>query len=114
MNAFSNFQTLMGLAPLFIDAEVGRLANDTVVLTYSKGFDAASIPATTDFTIAGTAQTITDVEFWGNEVRLVMSAALLNTDVLTVSYTKGTNPLRDSSIKESVDLVTESIVNNII
>lgn len=109
----SNFQTLIGLAPFFIDAEVGLLANNIIVLNYSKSPDPASEPATTDFTVAGTIQTITDVIFWGNEVRLVMSADLLNTDTLTVSYTKGANPLRDTSNKESVNLVTESVTNNI-
>jgi len=63
--------------------------------------------------VAGTAQTITDIIFWGNDVRLVMSAVLLNTDTLTVSYTKGANPLQDTSKKESVNLVTEPVTNNI-
>ena len=109
----SNFQTLTGRAPVFQDAEVGRLANDIIVLRYGKSCDPASVPATSDFSVAGTVQTITTVTFINNEVRLTMSLALLNTDVLTVSYTKGVNPLKDTSQNESSNLVTESVVNNI-
>jgi len=109
----TNFQTLTGRAPVFLDAEVGRVASDIVVLRYNKSCDPVSEPATTDFAVAGTVQTITDVTFIENTVRLTMSAVLLSTDTLTVSYTKGINPLRDTSINESVNLVTEPVINNI-
>ena len=109
----TNFQTLTGKAPVFLDAEVGRVAINIIVLRYNKSPDPASEPATTDFAVAGTSETITDVTFIGNTVRLTMSDDLLSTDTLTVSYTKGSNPLQDTSQNESVNLVTESVTNNI-
>jgi hypothetical protein len=109
----TNFQTLTGRAPVFLDAEVGLIADDIIVLRYGKSPDPASEPATTDFAVAGTSETITTVTFIGNTVRLTMSSDLLSSDTLTVSYTAGSNPLRDTSINESVDLVTESVTNNI-
>lgn len=109
----TNFQTLTGKAPLFLDAEVGRVADDIIVLRYSKSPDPASEPATTDFSVAGTSETITAVTFIGNTVRLTMSDDLLSSDTLTVSYTQGANPLQDTSINESEDLTTESVTNNI-
>ena len=109
----TNFQTLTGRAPVFLGAEVGNIADDTVVLTYNKSPDPASKPATGDFAVAGTVQTITAVTYIGNTIRLTMSASLLNTDVLTVSYTQGSNPIQDTSKNESLDLTTESVTNNI-
>ena len=109
----TNFQTLTGRAPVFVSAEVGNIADDTVVLTYNKSPDPTSKPATGDFAVAGTAQTITAVDFINNTVRLTMSANLLNTDVLTVSYTAGVDPLMDTSKNESLDLTTESVTNNV-
>ena len=109
----SNFQTIMGKAHLFLRAETGLLADDIVVLVYNQTLSQDSIPATGDFAVAGTGQTISDVGIFGSTVRITMTADLLTSDVLTVSYTKGSNPIQDSSVNESVDLVTESVVNHI-
>ena len=109
----TNFQTLTGLAPVYLRSEVGNVADDTIVLTYNKTLNYDSVPATTDFAVAGTSETITAVDIYGSEIFLTMSNDLLSTDTLTVSYTKGSNPIQDSSINESVNLVTESVINNI-
>lgn len=113
MAFISNYQTLTGVAPVFQWAEVGNVAADIIVLKYGKNPDPASVPGTGDFTIAGTAETITDVTMVGDIIQLTMTGNLIDTDVLTVSYTKGSNPIQDTSGNESVNLVTESIVNNI-
>lgn len=109
----TNFQTLTGLAPVYLRSEVGNVVDDTIVLTYNKTLNYDSVPATGDFTVAGTLETITAVNIYGSEIHLTMSNDLSDSDTLTVSYTKGSNPIQDSSINESIDLVTESVVNNI-
>ena len=113
MPIISNFQTLTGKAPVYLKSEVGLVTAAIIVLTYNKTLDYSSVPATTDFSVAGTLETITALNIYGSTIYLTMSANLSHTDVLTVSYTKGTNPVQDSSVNESVDLVNESVTNNI-
>ena len=113
MAIITNFQTLTGRAPVFQDAEVGRVANNIIVLRYNKACDPSITPATTDFSVSGTVQTVSSIDFVGNTVRLTMSAALQNTDVLAVSYTPGINKLQDTSGNLAVALSSESVTNNI-
>lgn len=108
----TNFQTLTGVAPFLIGAEVGLVASNTVVLTYSKSCDPSSVPATGDFAVSGTVQTISTVTFYYNQVRLTMSGDLLSTDTLAVSYTPGTNKLKDTSNNLAVALSSEPVTNN--
>jgi len=107
----SNFQTIMGKAPTYLHSSVGLVGDGIIVLTYNKSLNPDSIPATGDFSVAGTAATITEVTIHGPNIRLAMSSDIVPTDVLTISYTKGANPIQDSSVRESVNLVTESISN---
>ena len=107
----TNFPTLTGLAPVYLRSEVGNVADNVIVLTYNKTLNYNSVPATTDFAVAGTYETIISVNIYGSEIFLTMSGNLISSDILTISYTKGSNPIQDSSINQSVNLVTKSIVN---
>lgn len=109
----TNFQTLTGKAPVFLKAEVGLVTSAIVVLTYNKTLSYDSVPATMDFSVGGTLETITALNIYGSTIYLTMSGNLQLTDVLTVSYTKGVNPIQDSSVNESVNLVNKPVVNNI-
>ena len=85
-------------APVLQTATVENAAPADIVLTYDESLDEASVPATTDFTIGGTdagGRTVTNVAVSETTVILTMSAAIVETNVITISYTAGANPIRD-------------------
>jgi len=113
MTPISNFQIITGKAPVFLYAEVGNVAADKVIVAFNKTVWPGSEADKADFAVAGTSETISTLTLDNHNIILTMSGNLLNTDVLTVSYTQGSNPVQDSSGNESVDLVTEPVINNI-
>ena len=106
-----NFQTLTGKAPVFLKAEVGLIGDDIIVVIHNKSISPDYIPVTGDFAVAGTAETISSLAIKGHAIWLTMSGDILPSDTLTVSYTKGSTPIQDSSRNESENIVTESVVN---
>ena len=85
-----------------------------LVVTFSEALDTASVPATTDFTVsvAGTDQTPTNVEVSGSAVTLTLSTAATAGQTVTVSYTKGTNPIQDLAGNDAAALSSQSVTNN--
>lgn len=75
------------------------VAEPTIIArSYDENLDPASVPATSDFTLAGTlatSKTITGVAIAGNIVKLTCSSAFAPGDQPIISYTPGTNKLRD-------------------
>ena len=85
----------------------------TLVLTYNEPLDTTSVPAAGDFVVrvSGSARGVSTVAVSGEAVTLTLASAVDNSDTVTVSYTGGTNPIRDIARNEAAGL-TGRAVNN--
>ncbi len=88
----------------------------TLTLTYNEALDELSVPAITDYTVnvnSSPATIITDgVTVDGSTVVITLDTAVVLTDVVTITYVKGVDPLRDTSGNEAPEFTDYSVVNN--
>lgn len=102
------------LAPPFWKAVLEDATPTKLKIYYDRWFDDLNTdPVVGDFAVSG-GRTIDSLTVIGGIVELTVNTAYQGTDEVTVSYTKGTNPLADANGNESVNLVTEDVINNII
>ena len=99
-----------GVVPSLTDAEV---TDDELTLTYSEGLDSDPKPATDDFTVtAGSeAGSVTAVAVSNSKVTLTLASAVAPDQTVTVSYTPGTNPIRDLGQNPAITLANQSVTN---
>ena len=102
-----------------LDTTVPTLSSATVdgtslKLNYNEALDTTSTPATTDFTVsvAGTDQTPTGVAVAGETVTLTLGTAATQGQTVTVTYTKGTNPIQDLAGNDAANLSSQSVTNS--
>lgn len=100
-------------APVLSSAVVDNAAPSKVVLTYNEALDTGSVPAVGDF-VTSPAKTISSVTVSGSKVTVTTSTNFLSTDTITVSYTKGTDPIQDIEGNDAVNLSSQAVTNNII
>ena len=104
---------------LDVDDAAPALSSATVngtrlTLTYDEALDGNSTPASGDFTVSGgdQARTVTRVSVSGSTVLLVLNAAAEHLEAgIQVSYTPGTNPIRDVPGNQAVGLSREPVTN---
>ena len=117
VHAFDNFQveTVSDLAgPKLVGGAVMQTRillprRATVVLYFDEALDPGSVPATGDFTVktppnAANAATVSSVAVEGTAVALTVNAVAPEGDKFQVSYTAGTNPIRDFAHNEAADI----------
>jgi uncharacterized repeat protein (TIGR02059 family) len=113
--AVTNNSTDDQTAPTLSSAAV---ASDglSLVLTYSEALDTGSVPAAGDFTLGNFFRsTISSVGVSGSAVTLTFGAAVGSIETsLTVSYTPGTNKIRDASSNHNLaaSLSSQAVTNN--
>lgn len=100
-------------APEFQSASVEDAAKDVIVLVYDEDLNAAIVPATTDFAVSG-GKAVTDVSIVDDTVELTVNSEYEAGDVITVSYTPGSNKLQDADGNLCVSLSSESVTNNVV
>ena len=86
-----------------------------LILTWDETLHDDSDPVEEDFavTVAGSARSVTGfVYFDDSAVRLVLASAVRAGETVTVSYTKGTNPLKDLASNEAPALTDHAVKNN--
>ena len=86
----------------------------TLTLTYDEPLDRSSTPAAGDFTVSGgdAARTVSNVAVSGSAVVLTLDAGAEHLEAgILVSYTPGTNPIRDVPGNEAEALSRESVTN---
>ncbi len=90
-----------------------KIKGDTVTLVYNTNLDGSSVPDTTDFVLSadGTPKTISHVDVSGTTVTLTLAAAVSPLNTITLSYTSGINPLRDSSFNTAQNFSELSVPN---
>ena len=112
-------QGLFILRPNLVDGIDPALASAAVngavlTLTYGEALDGSSIPATGDFTItvAGSERMVTHVSVSGRVVTLTLNPAVEHGDTgIRVSYSPGTNPIRDLVGNEAGALTDQEVDN---
>lgn len=99
-------------APTLSSATVEDANKDKIVLTYNESLDTGSVPATGDFSVSG-GKSVSSVAIAGAVVTLTVSSAYAYGNTITVSYTKGSNPIQDASGNNAGNLSSQSVTNNI-
>ena len=96
-------------------ASGGAVVNGTTLtLTWDEPLDGSSIPASGDFTVAGgdRVRTVTRVRVSGSTVTLTLDAGAEHEEAgIRVSYTPGTNPIRDVPGNQAEALSRQSVRN---
>ena len=82
-----------------------------LVLTYDEALDTGSVPATSAFTVSGTGRTVSNVAVSGSAVTLTVSPAVAAGETVTVSYTKGSNPIQDAVGNDAGNLSNRAVTN---
>ena len=85
-----------------------------LVLTWDETLRDDSGPAAGDFavTVAGSSRSVSGVAVAGSAVRLTLASAVTAGQTVTVSYTKGTNPLKDLASNDAPGLTDQAVTNN--
>jgi uncharacterized repeat protein (TIGR02059 family) len=121
-DAAGNTSAASSTSNVTIDTVAPALSTATVngtslVLTYTdtNGVYKASgtTPLASDYTVMvnGASATISTLGLSGNVVTLTLSNTVADTDVVTVSYTPGANPLQDASANLALALSNTSVAN---
>ena len=85
-----------------------------LVLTWNETLRDDSVPAVGDFavTVAGSSRNVGSVAVAGSAVTLTLASAVTAGQTVTVSYTKGTNPLKDLASNDAPGLTDEAVRNS--
>src|SRR3990167_8856519 len=101
-----------------VDTTVPRLFlafvdGSSLWLLYDEALDTGSVPAVGDFAVvvAGGADVVTVVAVNGSAVKLTLTTAATEGQVVTVSYTAGASPIQDIAGNDAANLVAQSVEN---
>ena len=100
-----------GVRPAFSSAAVD---GSSLTLTYGEALDGGSRPASGDFTVEvdGSGRSVSGVSVSGSVVTLTLNPAVEHGDTgIRVSYTAGTNPIRDAVGNDARQLSNRSVTN---
>ncbi len=100
-----------GVRPAFVSAAVDGAS---LTLAYRESLDGGSEPASGDFTVTvgGSGRTVSDASVSGSVVTLTLNPAVEHGDTgIRVSYTVGTNPIRDEVGNDAQALSNRSVTN---
>ena len=104
------------IVPVFNSASVENATPSLLEMTYSSTL-ANIVPAASAFavTVNTVARTVSTVAISVAKVQLTLASAIKFGDVVKVSYTKpATNPVQTTSGGLAVDLIPQTIINNLI
>ena len=100
-----------GVRPSFLSAAV---EGASLTLTYGEALDGGSRPAAGDFTVEveGSGRSVSEVSLSGSLVTLTLNPAVEHGDTgIRVSYTAGTNPIRDAVGNHARGLSNQTVTN---
>ena len=104
------------LAPALSKTIPPTVNGASLVLTYSEALDTGSVPAADDFkvgvndTLVALADT-NPVAIVGSAVTLTLASPVTPGARVTVTYTAGTNPIRDAAMNNAENLGNEAVTN---
>ena len=99
--------TVLPGPPLLTAVANGR----TLALVYEDALDEDSVPATGDFTVKvdGSEVNVNAARVAGSTVTLTLARSVSRTNVVTLSYTAGANPIQDEDGNDAVDLADQAV-----
>ena len=99
-----------GVVPALTEAEV---EGDELALLYGEVLDGSSQPATGDFavTVDNDARSVSAVAMSSSEVKLTLASAVTSGQAVTLTYTPGTNPIRDRAQNPAIALTNLTVAN---
>ena len=100
-----------GVRPAFVSAAVD---GSSLTLSYGEALDGGSRPVSGDFTVEvdGAGRSVSGVSISGSVVTLFLNPAVEDGDTgIRVSYTAGTNPIRDAVGNNAQGLSSRSVTN---
>ena len=107
-----------------VDTIIPSVATATIngvalTLTYSEVLDTSSVPASTDYTLAlesGTAPTVNPggvaISPDRTTLTLTLNEPVASSDVVTLTYTVGTNPVQDEAGNDAAGLIDQTVRND--
>ena len=104
-----------GVRPRLVATGRAVVNGTTLTLTFNEPLDGSSTPETGDFTVSGgdQARMVTRVSVSGSTVLLTLDPAAEHLETgIRVSYTPGTNPIRDVPGNEAEGLSQEPVTND--
>ena len=106
-----NAQAADIIAPILQTAAIANATRDRIVLTYDEALNEGSEPDPGDFSISG--KTITAVTVSGSTVLVDVDADFAYQEVVTISYTPGSNPIMDTDGNQADGFTGQAVTNNI-
>ncbi|MEO6978930.1 MAG: LamG-like jellyroll fold domain-containing protein, partial [Mucilaginibacter sp.] len=98
-------------APVLVSITIENTAKNKIVLTYSELL-ASIVPNISDYVI-NLSNVIISIVVAGSTVTIVCTDNFTNTDVVTVSYTPGTNKIQDAAGNLAAGFTSHAVVNNV-
>ena len=94
--------------------QTATISENPLVLSYDQTLDAGSTPATGDFSVTVNANpvSVSAVQVSGQSVNITLANPVVEGDVVVVSYTSGSNPIRDNAGNNASNLSGQSVTNN--
>jgi len=101
--------------PVLSSVEVGNVAANKIVMTYSEALDESNTPATTDYSVTSRgANAATNIAVSGLIVTITLTTNVYYGDTVLLSYTAGANPIQDAVGNKAADLTSQAVVNNVL
>jgi len=100
------------LAPVLQSATVTYANPNKIVLYYNEALDESSVPSVSDYTPSG-GKIVSSVAVSGQTVTITVNTNYISSDTITISYTSGTNPIRDMALNIVANLIGNSVTNSI-
>lgn len=100
-------------APMLTSATI---VESLITVSYNESLDPSSVPAESDFTVKinGIEQTgaVNSAAISGNDVTVILHAAIAPSDTIVLSYVPGLNPIQDSAGNQAAELTDQPMINN--
>ena len=99
-----------GVVPALTAAEAD---DDGLALLYGEALDGSSQPATGDFavTVDSEARSVSEIAINSGEVKLTLASAVTSGQAVRLTYTPGTNPIRDPAQNPAIALTNLTVAN---
>lgn len=101
--------------PQLVSAVVANSAATKIVLTYNVALDTTSVPNVASFSVAnsGGQQSVSNLVISGSSVTLTTTRTTLNSDIISLSYTPGSSPIKDAQGNLAASLAGAPVTNNV-
>lgn len=96
-----------------ISSKTVPTGGDTLAMVYSEPLDEASVPATSQFALGGTAATVSGVEVEGDTVTLTLAGFVMPGETVTLTYAVPVSGrIQDLAGNAAAALTTSAVTNN--